>query len=183
MLPQILGLLISFISFAMYASLRPYIGGSDAFLAMVAQVQIFLSLLSSIAFKTNPNAQAMTIILVGLVFIPPVFAVTSETCGARLIRCVTGSRERPSCLTRYYSRLASKATATLDKVFDVKTVHHLDQCVEHRRSERRLSCLEDSGSAAMAPGENQGEQPSPPLLLSSLCSHSQHHSLRSSPHG
>ena len=84
----------------MYSSLRPYIGNSDGILAMVAQVQIFVSLLSSIALKTNPNSPAMTVILVGLVFIPPAFAIVSEFFDSYLTSWVVGDSKDPSSWAR-----------------------------------------------------------------------------------
>ena len=137
LLSQILGLLISFISFAMYSSLRPYIGGSDGTLAMVAQIQIFVSLLSTIAFKSNPNAPAMTVILVALLFIAPAFAVGSETFGSRLVTCVIGRRGRPSYISRISSWLVAKVVARLDRLLDVKSVQQLDVSIGRTKAMQR----------------------------------------------
>ena len=52
----IVGLLVCFISFGMYASYEPYVRDSDDRLAKVAQVSLFFSLVSSIALKVESDS-------------------------------------------------------------------------------------------------------------------------------
>ena len=42
----------------------------------------------------------MTVILVGLVFIPPAFAIVSEFFGSYLTTCALGDSEKPSAWAR-----------------------------------------------------------------------------------
>ena len=61
----IVGLLVCFISYGMYASYEPYIKDSDDWLAKFSQVSLFFSLVSSIALKveSDSSTEALGVLL------------------------------------------------------------------------------------------------------------------------
>ena len=77
----IVGLLVCFISFGMYASYEPYVKDSDDWLAKVAQVSLFFSLISSIALKveSDSSTEVLGVLLVFTLTVPPVAAFLFES--------------------------------------------------------------------------------------------------------
>ena len=77
----IVGLLVCFISYGMYASYEPYIKDSDDWLAKVCQVSLFFSLVSSIALKveSDSSTEALGVLLVFTLMVPPVTAFLFES--------------------------------------------------------------------------------------------------------
>ena len=101
--------------------------------------------LSSIALKTNPNSQAMTVILVALVIIPPAFAISNELIGSKLSTCLLGKRGTPSRFARFVSFIYRLFVARLDRIFGVQSVRDLDLRAT-KRSTRRLKRMSDRSS-------------------------------------
>ena len=77
----IVGLLVCFISYGMYASYEPYIKDSDDWLAKVSQVSLFFSLVSSIALKveSDSSTEALGVLLLFTLAVPPVTAFLFES--------------------------------------------------------------------------------------------------------
>jgi len=77
----IVGLLVCFVSYGMYASYEPYIKDSDDWLAKVCQVSLFFSLVSSIALKmeSDSSTEALGVLLVFTLMVPPVTAFLFES--------------------------------------------------------------------------------------------------------
>merc|ERR1711935_785743 len=77
----IVGLLVCFVSYGMYASYKPYTKGSDGWLSKVCQVSLFFSLVSSIALKMEPDnsTEALEGLLVFMLMVPPVLAFLFES--------------------------------------------------------------------------------------------------------
>jgi len=77
----IVGLLVCFISYGMYASYKPYVKGSDGWLSKVCQVSLFFSLVSSIALKMEPGSstEALGVLLVVTLMVPPAAALLFES--------------------------------------------------------------------------------------------------------
>ena len=77
----IVGLLVCFISFGMYASYEPYVKDSDDWLAKVAQVSLFFSLVSSIALRveSDSSTEALGVVLVFTLMVPPVAGFLFES--------------------------------------------------------------------------------------------------------
>ena len=73
----IMGLLVCFISFGMYASYEPYVEASDDLVAKVCQVSLFFSLVSSIALKMEPDnsLETLGVLLLFTVAVPMVIAL------------------------------------------------------------------------------------------------------------
>lgn len=77
----IVGLLVCFISYGMYASYEPYVKDSDDWLAKVCQVSLFFSLVSSIALKVEADSstEALGVLLLFTLAVPPVTAFLFES--------------------------------------------------------------------------------------------------------
>ena len=107
----IVGLLVCFISFGMYASYEPYVKDSDDWLAKVAQVSLFFSLVSSIALKmeSDSSTEALGNVLVATLMVPPAAAFLFESD----LDFETG------CYVSYVKEKAIKCfTSTLGRCFD-----------------------------------------------------------------
>ena len=107
----IVGLLVCFISFGMYASYDPYVKDSDDWLAKVAQVSLFFSLVSSIALKveSDSSTEALGNVLVVTLMVPPVAAFLFES----------GLDFETGCHVSYVKEKAIKCfTSTLGRCFD-----------------------------------------------------------------
>lgn len=86
--PQVLGLLICFVSFGAYMHLSPFASESDDRLAQICQVQIFFSLLAGVVLFGNPpemdqvdlnaRSEAIGVILVIMLAVPPIVAVVGS---------------------------------------------------------------------------------------------------------
>ena len=77
----IVGLLVCFISYGMYASYKPYTKGSDGWLSKVCQVSLFFSLVSSIALKMehDSSTEALGVLLLFMLMVPPAAAFLFES--------------------------------------------------------------------------------------------------------
>ena len=107
----IVGLLVCFISFGMYASYDPYVKDSDDWLAKVAQVSLFFSLVSSLALKVEPDSstEALGVLLVFTLMVPPVAAFLFES----------DLDFEAGCHVSYFKAKAIKCfTSTLGRCFD-----------------------------------------------------------------
>ena len=107
----IVGLLVCFISFGMYASYEPYVKASDNWLAKVAQVSLFFSLVSSIALKveSDSSTEALGNVLVVTLMVPPVAAFLFES----------DLDFEAGCHVSYVKKKAIKCfTSTLGRCFD-----------------------------------------------------------------
>ena len=111
----IVGLLVCFISFGMYASYEPYVKDSDDWLAKVAQVSLFFSLVSSIALKVESDSSTEALGNVLLLFTLAGAASClrfSLRVTSTLRRAATSrtSRRRRSSASRARSATASSST-------------------------------------------------------------------------
>jgi len=75
------GLIVCFLSMSMLSTYAPYIDPSDNFLAKVAQVSLFFSLVSSIALKLERTTSegALGVLLIVTTAVPPVVALVFES--------------------------------------------------------------------------------------------------------
>ena len=73
------GLIICFMVFGAYMMWAPFIDDGDDFLSQICQLQIFISLLSTIVLKANPDSQFMSIFLVVMLATPPILAFVFES--------------------------------------------------------------------------------------------------------
>ena len=101
----IVGLLVCFISFGMYASYEPYVRDSDDRLAKVAQVSLFFSLVSSIALKveSDSSTEALGNVLIVTLMVPPVAAFLFES--DLDFKCFTSTLGR--CFDKYLRKTKS----------------------------------------------------------------------------
>ena len=107
----IVGLLVCFISYGMYASYEPYIKASDDWLAKVCQVSLFFSLVSSIALKveSDSSTEALSVLLLFTLAVPPVTAFLFES----------GLDFEKGCYVSYIKKNAISCFAsTLGRCFD-----------------------------------------------------------------
>ena len=65
-----LGLLTSFVTFAMYTFYHPFDKKEDNILSTVCQLQIFLTLLSSVVYKADPESAFMNTLLPLMLLVP-----------------------------------------------------------------------------------------------------------------
>ena len=75
----ILGLLICFITYGLYAGFAPYADPRDDMLATICQVSIFFSLVASIVTRAWPEDDVMRVLLPMLVIVPPLLAFMFES--------------------------------------------------------------------------------------------------------
>ena len=73
------GLLVCFLSASFYMMAAPYIEDSDDHLAQLAQLQIFLTLLSSLALRAVPPSEAVGNMVTVLLFFVPLSGVIFQT--------------------------------------------------------------------------------------------------------
>ena len=70
-----IGLLVCFITFAMYTAYAPFTSHSNDILSMVCQLQIFFTLLSSILRRANPESALMALVMNLFVLMPVTLAI------------------------------------------------------------------------------------------------------------
>ena len=75
----IFGLIICFLSYGAYCVCAPYIKDEDDFLAQVAQVVIFFSLVSSLVTNAYPNDPIMSALLPALLAVPVILTFIFES--------------------------------------------------------------------------------------------------------
>ena len=73
------GLIVCFISFGFYMMYAPFIEDSDDQFSQLAQIQIFMTLLSSIALRTTPPSEFVSILVTVMLFFVPILAMVLET--------------------------------------------------------------------------------------------------------
>ena len=84
------GLLICFMTFGAYMMLAPFIVDSDDFLSQMAQMQIFLTLLSSLALRASPPSEIVGTMVTVILFAVPTIAVLVNTPLLELLGRVVG---------------------------------------------------------------------------------------------
>ena len=77
-----LGLIVCFITYGSYSSFAPFVKDDEDFLQVVAQFSIFFSLVSSIVLKTNPDSQAMAVLMLIMLLVPPLIALSNQVKNA-----------------------------------------------------------------------------------------------------
>ena len=65
------GLLVCFVSASLYMMAAPYVENSDDHLAQLAQLQIYLTLLSSLALRAVPPSAAVGSMITVILFLVP----------------------------------------------------------------------------------------------------------------
>ena len=73
------GLLVCFSTFGAYMMYAPFVEDSDDTLSQMAQVQIFLTLLSSLALRAHPPDKMVGDLVTVVLFIVPLMAIVLET--------------------------------------------------------------------------------------------------------
>ena len=73
------GLLVCFTTFGAYMLYTPFVEDSDDALSQLAQAQIFLTLLSSLALRTFPPSKLVGDLITAILFIVPCMGVLMET--------------------------------------------------------------------------------------------------------
>ena len=73
------GLLVCFATFGAYMMYAPYIEDSDDKLSQLAQLQIFLTLLSSLALSAVPPSEVVGQLVTVILFLVPLIGVALET--------------------------------------------------------------------------------------------------------
>jgi len=73
------GLLVSFSTFGSYMMFAPFVESSDDHLAQAAQIQIFLTLLSSLALRAVPPSEAVGTMVTVILFAVPLSGVIFQT--------------------------------------------------------------------------------------------------------
>ena len=73
------GLLVCFVSAAFYMMAAPHIEDSDDHLAQLAQLQVYLTLLSSLALRAVPPSEAVGTMVTVILFAVPVSGVIFQT--------------------------------------------------------------------------------------------------------
>jgi hypothetical protein len=88
--PQLIfGLIICFLSYGAYCVCSPYIRDDDDFLAQVAQVIIFFSLVSSVVTNAFPEDPLMKVLLPALLAVPVILTFIFETPLLEFLRSFT----------------------------------------------------------------------------------------------
>ncbi|KOO29948.1 cytadherence high molecular weight protein 2 [Chrysochromulina tobinii] len=88
--PQLIfGLIICFLSYGAYCVCSPYIRDDDDFLAQVAQVIIFFSLVSSVVTNAFPEDPLMRVLLPALLAVPVILTFIFETPLLEFLRSFT----------------------------------------------------------------------------------------------
>eukprot|EP00964_Phaeocystis_antarctica_P154288 scaffold122918_cov96-Phaeocystis_antarctica.AAC.1 len=140
----IVGLLICFISYGMYASYEPYVKDSDDWLQKVCQFALFFSLVSSIALKleSDSSTEALGSLLLFTLAVPPVSAFLFQS----------GLDFEKGCHVSYIKEKAIGCfTSTLGRCFDhylreKNVVHNIE--VETAESCTAAAKVSDQESAA-----------------------------------
>ena len=73
------GLLVCFVTFGAYMMYAPFIEDSDDKLSQLAQLQIFLTLLSSLALSAVPPSEVVGQLVTVILFLVPLIGVALET--------------------------------------------------------------------------------------------------------
>ena len=73
------GLLVCFTTFGAYMLYAPFVEDSDDFLSQLAQMQIFLTLLSSLALRTIPPSKIVGDLITVILFLVPCLGFLLET--------------------------------------------------------------------------------------------------------
>lgn len=73
------GLMVCFVTSSAYAQLSPFAEASDDVLAQLAQLQIFLTLLSALALRTTPPSALAGFMVTFVLFAVPIIGVALET--------------------------------------------------------------------------------------------------------
>ena len=73
------GLLVCFVTFGAYMMYAPFIEDSDDKLSQLAQLQIFLTLLSSLALSAVPPSEVVGQLVTVILFLVPLLGVALET--------------------------------------------------------------------------------------------------------
>ena len=73
------GLLVCFVTFGSYMMYAPFIEESDDKLSQLAQMQIFLTLLSSLALSAVPPSEVVGQLVTVILFLVPLIGVALET--------------------------------------------------------------------------------------------------------
>jgi len=73
------GLLVCFVSASLYMMAAPYVENSDDHLAQLAQLQIYLTLLSSLALRAVPPSAAVGSMITVILFLVPLSGVIFQT--------------------------------------------------------------------------------------------------------
>jgi hypothetical protein len=88
--PQLIfGLIICFLSYGAYCVYSPYVAADDDFLAQVAQVIIFFSLVSSVVTNAFPEDPLMKVLLPALLAVPVILTFIFETPLLEFLRSFT----------------------------------------------------------------------------------------------
>ena len=140
----IVGLLVCFISYGMYASYEPYVKDSDDWLSKVCQLSLFFSLVSSIALKleSDSSTEALGTLLLFTLAVPPMAAFLFQS----------GLDFEKGCYVSYIKKAAiSCFTSTLGRCFDhylreKNVVHNIE--VETEESRTSAAKVSDRESAA-----------------------------------
>ena len=92
--PQLIfGLIICFLSYGAYCVYSPYVAADDDFLAQVAQVIIFFSLVSSVVTNAFPEDPLMKVLLPALLAVPVILTFIFETPLLEYLRKFTESKD------------------------------------------------------------------------------------------
>ena len=112
--------MICFVTFGMYSSLHPYAADEDNFFAMMAQVLIFFSLVSSIALSTaavgGVTATVIDITLTLLFCLPVLFEVWLDLGFSCQGLCARFSFKKTSKKSREVLKAEPSASATRSQV-------------------------------------------------------------------
>jgi len=113
----IFGLIMSFLSYGAYCVCAPFMKEEDDILAQVAQVIIFLSLVSSLVTNAYPNDPIMSAFLPALLAVPVILTVLFETPLLKYLRRFTeagvNSRGGGSVKRRRYSMRQAEAKSAV----------------------------------------------------------------------
>lgn len=112
----ILGLVICFLTYGAYCVFSPYIDYDNDFLAQVAQIVIFFSLISSIITNSYPDDPVLSTLLPAFLVVPPSLAIVFESPLFNELRKVTEPDENGnvSCFGRCFLSSRHAVIASTD---------------------------------------------------------------------
>jgi hypothetical protein len=81
------GLMVCFITFGAYMMYAPFVKDSDDTLSQLAQLQIFLTLLSSLALRASPPSKLAGDLVTAVLFLVPCIGVALDVVGEASGNC------------------------------------------------------------------------------------------------